>query len=172
MQIDVIVDQRVNRIARKLWRCECPASVRAIRSACVTCGVVISTRYRSLGPHFGKFAQGIRRAIGDQLAVINVSDVAATFRFIHVMRRDEKRDAMAGEFEKQIPKLSARDGIDASGRFVEEEQLWLVQHGAAKRHPLLPSARKFPREAIKIRPESVQLNDLLIRRFSRSAGKP
>ena len=70
---------------------------------------------------FGKLAQGIGRAVGDQLAVVNVRDVAAAFGFIHVVRGDEERDAVAGKLEQQIPELAARDRIDARGGLVEEE---------------------------------------------------
>ena len=47
------------------------------------------------------------------------------------------------------------------GRLVEKKQLRLVQHRAAKRQPLLPSAREFSRKPIKIRPETVQLDDFI-----------
>src|SRR5712691_6082150 len=41
----------------------------------------------------GEFAERIGRAIGDELAVINVGDVAAALGFVHVVGSDEERDA-------------------------------------------------------------------------------
>ena len=70
---------------------------------------------------FGKLAQRVGRAVGDQLAVINVGDVAAALGFVHVVRGDEEGDAVAGKFEEEIPELTACDRVDAGGRLVEEE---------------------------------------------------
>ena len=139
-----------------------PGIWRAKRSARVTSGVVISTRIGAGGLHIGKLAERIGRAIGDELAVINVGDVAAAFGFVHVMRGDEKRDAVAGKLEEQIPELAASDGVDAGGGLVEKKKLRLMQHGAAEREALLPTAGKLRGQAIQIRSEAVEL-----RRFRR-----
>src|SRR5579859_6788850 len=48
----------------------------------------------------GQFAQRVRRAVRDELAIVDVSNVAAAFRFIHVMRGDKKRDAVAGKLKE------------------------------------------------------------------------
>src|SRR6267143_4997720 len=108
-----------------------------------------------------EFAEGIGRAIGDELAVINVGDVAAALGFVHVMGGDEERDAMTGKFEEQIPELAARDGIDARGGLVEEKKFRFVQHGAAEGEALLPSAGKLRSQAIQIRCEAVELDNFV-----------
>ena len=66
---------------------------------------MISTRIVPWRLNVGKFAKRIGRAVGDQLAVINVGDVAAALRFVHVVRGDEKSDAVPGKFKQQDPKV-------------------------------------------------------------------
>src|SRR5260370_28510810 len=89
---------------------------------------------RAVRLHVRKLAKGIGRAVGDELAVINVCDVAAALGFVHVVRGHEERDAVPGKLEQKIPELAARDGIDAGGRSVEEKKLRLVQNPAAQVH--------------------------------------
>ena len=98
-----------------------PGICRASRSARVTSGVVISTRIVPAGCTSGSCAQRIRRAVGNEFSVIDVRDVAAAFGFVHVVRGHKKSDAVAGKLEQQIPKLPARDRIDAGGGFVEKK---------------------------------------------------
>src|SRR5579863_5889203 len=69
----------------------------------------------------GKFPERVRSSVSDELAVINVGYVAAALGFIHVVRSDEKRDAVSREFEEQVPKLPSRHRIDPGGRFVEKK---------------------------------------------------
>src|SRR5260370_24342195 len=88
-----------------------------------------------------EFTQRIGRPVGDELAVINVGDVAAALGFVHVVRGDEERDAVPRKFEEEIPELAASDGVDPGSRLVEEKKLRLVQHGAAEGEALFPSAR-------------------------------
>src|SRR5258708_8442059 len=97
------------------------------------------------GLDFGKLPQGIGRAVRDDLAEINVSDMIAALGFVHVVGGDEKRDAMSRELEKKIPKLAPRDGIDAGSGLVEKEEWRLMQHGAPESETLLPASRKLPR---------------------------
>jgi hypothetical protein len=73
----------------------------------------------------------------------------------------KKGDAVGGEFEQQVPQLAARDGVNARGRLVEENQFWFVQHGAAESEALLPSAGKLRGEAVHVRAEAVELDDII-----------
>src|SRR5258708_34572152 len=91
-----------------------------------------------------KLAERIGRPIGNELAEINVSDVAAAFGLVHVMRGDEKGDAVAGKLEEEIPELAARDGVDAGGGLIEEKEFRLLQHGAAECEGLLSPTRELP----------------------------
>src|SRR5579871_2233384 len=127
--------------------------------------------HRSGRLDFRKLAKSIRRAVGDQLAVVDVGDMAATLGFVHVMSRDKKGDALRGEFEEKIPQLTARDGIDASGRLIEEEQFRFMEHGAAECEALLPSAGELSREARDIRTEPVCVDDLVDAAFQALGGK-
>src|ERR1700742_871127 len=60
----------------------------------------------------GKLTKRIGSAIGDELAVINVRDVAAALGFVHIVGGDEEGDALAGKFEEKIPELAAGDGVN------------------------------------------------------------
>src|SRR5271156_3891425 len=113
------------------------------------------------GLHVGQLLKLRGGAVGDELAVVNVRDVAAALGFVHVVGGDKKSDAMAGKFEKQIPQLTARDRIDARGRLIEKKQFGFVEHGATKGEPLLPAAGKLRGEAIQVRDETIELDDFV-----------
>src|SRR5437016_2441258 len=108
-----------------------------------------------------EFAERIGRAVGDELAVINVGDVAAALGFVHVVSGDEERDAMTGKLEEEIPELATRDRIDAGGGLVEEKKGRLVQHSAAESEALLPATGKLRRQAIQIGPKAVELDNFV-----------
>src|SRR5258706_4529162 len=108
-----------------------------------------------------KLSKRLGCAVGDELAVINVSDVAAALSFVHVMSGDKERDAMTGKLEEKIPELAARDGIDARGGLVEKEECRLMEHGAAESETLLPAARKLRGQAIQIGCEAVELDNFI-----------
>src|SRR5215813_2392350 len=94
VEIKMIVDERMNRLTK-----DC----RAANAGEFANGAKSASDFRSgdfdsqssCRLDFGKFAKRIGRAIGDKLSVVNVSDVAAAFGFIHVMSCDEKCDAVA-----------------------------------------------------------------------------
>src|ERR1700676_1058488 len=69
----------------------------------------------------GKLLQFARSAVGDHPAVIDVGDMATALRLVHVVRSHKKGDAVAGEFEEQIPELPARHGIDSRSRLIQED---------------------------------------------------
>src|SRR5258708_4837580 len=107
----------------------------------------------------GKFAERIGRAIGNDLAVVNVGHVAAALGFIHVVSGYEKSDALAGKLEEEIPKLTPRDGVDPGGGLVEEKQFRLMQHGAAESEALLPAAGKLRGQAIQIGCQAIEFDN-------------
>src|SRR6266851_340581 len=123
---------------------------------------------RALRLDVGKLAERIGCPIGDELAVVNVSDVAAALGFVHVMRGDEKGDAMAGKLEEEIPELAARDGVDAGSGLIEEKEFRLVQHGAAECEALLPAAGELRGQAIQIGFEAIELNNFVNAAFKAS----
>src|ERR1700722_6771067 len=117
--------------------------------------------YRSLRLNIRKFAQRVGCAIGDDLAEIDVGNVAAALGLVHIVSGDEESDAVPGEFKQEIPKQAASDWVDARGGLVEKKKFRLVEHGAAQSEPLLPSAGKLGRQAIHVRREAVELDDFL-----------
>src|SRR5216684_949445 len=109
----------------------------------------------------GEFAERVGRTVGDELAEINVGDVAATLGFVHVVSGDEEGDAVTGKLEEEIPDLAARDGVDAGRWLVEEKKRGLVQHGAAEGEALLPAAGKLRGQAIEVGFEAIELDDFI-----------
>src|SRR5437879_4169853 len=107
----------------------------------------------------GELAERIGRAVGNQLAVINVGYVAAALGFVHVVSGDEEGDAMTGKLEEEIPELAARDRVDAGGGLVEEKKGRLVQHGAAEGEALLPATGKLRGQTSQIGCQAVELNN-------------
>src|SRR5690606_167682 len=59
---------------------------------------------------------------------------------------DEDGEAVGGELVDLLPEITARLGIDAGGRLVEEQQSRPVNEAGGEREALLPSAGECPRE--------------------------
>src|SRR6266849_3920505 len=160
VEIEMVFDQRMNGLAKNGGAANTgnlpgeAQSARDFRSGDFHA-------HGALRLDVGELAQRTGRAVCDEFAVVDVGDVAAALGFVHVMGGDEKGDAVAGEFEEEIPKLAARDGVDAGGGLVKKKQLGLMQHGAAKRQALLPAAGKLRGEAIEVRTEAIELDDFL-----------
>src|SRR5258707_492674 len=160
VEVEIVVDERVDGLAEDCGAADARESTGDAQGSSYFGG----SDFHSIGArgvHVGQFAQGIWRAVGDELAVINVGDVAAALGLIHVVRGDEKRDAVSGELEEQIPELAARDGVDSRGRFVEENQFWFVQHGTTESEALFPTTGKLRGEAIQVRAEAVELDNVV-----------
>src|SRR5260370_41387698 len=64
---------------------------------------------RAVRLHVGKLAKRIGRAVGDELAVINIGDVAAALGFVHLVRGHEKRGAVARKLDQKIPERAPPD---------------------------------------------------------------
>src|SRR5205085_8454587 len=79
--------------------------------------------------------------------------MVAAFRFVHVMRGDEERHSLSGEFEEQVPQLTPRDRFDACGRFIEKQNRRLMHERASHGEPLPPAARKQTGAPVEIRLE-------------------
>src|SRR6266404_992611 len=130
VEVEMFFDQRVNRLAENGGA----ANAGELPGETQSAGHLGGCDFHALGAgglHVRKLAERIGSSVGDELAVINVSDVAAALGLVHIVRGDEERDAVAGKLEEQIPELAARDGIDAGRGLIEEKELGLVQHGAA-----------------------------------------
>ena len=90
------------------------------------------------------FTTSCDRAAGEQVAVGDVGEPVAALRLVHVMRRDEHRQAVGGELVNFLPKIAARLRVHARRRLVEQEQLRLVNQAGGQREPLFPAAGKLP----------------------------
>ena len=97
--------------------------------------------------HLG-LLQVIRRVQRDELALADEADALAQFRFVHVVRGHEHRHAFLRHGVDEAPELAAADGIDAGGRFIQEDDLRLVDDGASQGEALLPAAGEIGRECI------------------------
>src|SRR5258706_4780986 len=160
VEVEMFFDQRVNRLAENGGA----ANAGELPGETQSAGHLGGCDFHALGAgglHVRKLAERIGSSVGDELAVINVSDVAAALGLVHIVRGDEERDAVAGKLEEQIPELAARDGVDAGGGLVEEKELGLVQHGAAEGEALLPSAGKLRCEPSEVGAEAVELDDFV-----------
>ena len=84
-----------------------------------------------------------RRAVGDQLAVVEYRQPVAALGLVHQVRRHQDRDAAVRELEELLPEIAARLGIHGARGLVEEQELGLVDDGAGEREPLLlPAAHR------------------------------
>ena len=89
-------------------------------------------------------------ADSDELGHVDVADSTAALGLVHVVRGDEKGDALAGELEEQIPQRAARHRVDASGGLIQKHNFGRVDDGAGKCKPLLPSAGELAGAAIHV----------------------
>ena len=77
-----------------------------------------------------------------------IDDALAALGLVHVVGRDERRQALDRHVVDEVPEFAPRLGVDAGGRLVEQQQFWLVQDAGGEREPLLPAARKLSRELV------------------------
>ena len=85
-------------------------------------------------------AQLLWRCDSQHPGQVEIRDTITTFGFFHIMRADDKRDALPGNGEEQIPQLPPRHRIDARRGFVQKYQLRVMQQGANQGQPLSPAA--------------------------------
>src|SRR5215831_28140 len=78
--------------------------------------------------------------ICEQFAVGDVRQAMASFGFIHVVGRNQKRKPLSGEFMNLLPKFASRLRIHTRGRLIEQQQLRLMYEAGCQREPLLPAA--------------------------------
>ena len=81
-----------------------------------------------------------RRVERDDAAVIEQGHVVAALGLVHVGRGDEHGNALGDHLVDDEPEVAARDGIHAERGFVEQEDLRLVDEGAAEAEFLLHPA--------------------------------
>ncbi len=62
-----------------------------------------------------------RLATDKQPRHMDVADIGAPLRLVHIVCGDQQSDAATSQLEQQIPQLAASDGVDASRRFVQKK---------------------------------------------------
>ena len=115
------------------------------------------------------------RAQRNHLSAKDQRQPIAVFGLLHVVRGDKDGDALLRHLVNQVPELAARDGIDSGGGLVEKEDGRPVQHRAAQRQALLPSARKRAGNEILLALEIGHLKrpfDAFLKIFRRNAVEP
>src|SRR5215472_7790411 len=138
------------------------------------CGYVLYGDFEPLRSgrlHVGDFAQRVRSAVGDQLAVIDVGEVRAALGFVHVVRGHKKRDAATAQIEEQVPQLAPSYGIDAGRRLVQVNDLGIVEHGAAQREPLFPAAGELAGKTLFVRFDGITMHGLFNLAFGFSTAQ-
>ncbi len=88
------------------------------------------------------------RVEGDDSPAVEERDPVAALRLVHVGRGDEHGDALGDHLVDDEPQVAPRDGVDAERRLVEEQDLRLVDEGAAEAELLLHAAGELAGEAL------------------------
>ena len=70
--------------------------------------------------------------------------MGAAFRFVHVVRGDEKSHAVAGKLEQQVPQLAPRHRVNACRWFVQEQHGRMVHERTGHSQALPPAAGEQP----------------------------
>jgi len=65
------------------------------------------------------------------------------FRFVHVMRCEQDRAALAFQLADNVPQLAARLRVESGGRFVEEQEFGIADQGAGDGQALALASRQF-----------------------------
>ena len=83
---------------------------------------------------------GLRRVAADQPPGVHQPHALATLGLVHVRRADDDGHSLKQEVGQDVPELPPRDGIDAGGGFVEQQQIGLVDQGTGQGEFLLHTA--------------------------------
>ena len=120
-----------------------PGRPRSRRAACSMPSPVASNVTRLRGAH-----HLVRGALHHQPPAGEIHHALAAFRLVHVVGGHQHGHAVGGHLVDHVPELAPRLGIDAGGRFVEQQQARPMQHAGGQRHALLPAARQLLRQLI------------------------
>ena len=81
--------------------------------------------------------QLVDRTLAQETAAVDDGDaVADAFDLGEQVGVEQHRAAAGAELDDHVAHLAAADGVEVGGRFVEDEQLGLVQEGLGEREPL------------------------------------
>src|SRR5947207_2710379 len=142
--LDVFIDQQMHRLTKHRGAAD-PSKLthRLKRRRHMIAGHIEPPRSGRID--LGHLLQLIRLPAHYKLGHVNVTDMIATFRFVHVMRRHKKRHPLARKFEEQIPELAPRHWVDSRGWLVEKKHGGLVHERAGHGEALAPASGKLRR---------------------------
>src|SRR6266498_1255148 len=101
----------------------------------------------------------------------DVQPLGERLRLVEIMRRQEDRRALSGEFPEDVPDRPPRERIEADGRLVQEHEGRLRRHDGRDHRPLLLSAAQRDAEPVRDLLEAHVRERLLGARMSDLAGK-
>ena len=81
-------------------------------------------------------------------SLLDQRHAVATVGLVHVGRGDDDREPRGLQVVQQVPELAARDGVDAGGRFVEEQEFGPMHERAREGELLLHATRELPRATV------------------------
>src|SRR5262249_38826479 len=82
-------------------------------------------------------------ALRQDAARIHYHNAVTIFRLFHEVRSDYHGDALLSQSGNPSPELAARERVRSAGRFVQEQNLGLMQQRRRHREPLLVAARQL-----------------------------
>ena len=120
----------------------------------------------AVGGEIGLFHDLVHRAVRQEFAIGDIRDLVAALGLVHVVGRNQCREAARSQRMNLVPELAPGLGIDAGGRLVEQQKLRMRQRAGAEREPLLPAAGQQPGDLVLAAGETEML-DHLARRIDR-----
>ena len=78
----------------------------------------------------GAGAQGVGGVLGEDLALAHEEQAVAALGLVHDVGGDEEGGAaVGGDGVEEVPQVAAQDGVEADGRFVEDEEFGGAEQG-------------------------------------------
>ena len=87
-------------------------------------------------------------SLDDDPPLREIDDPSAALGLVHVVGRNERRQALDRHVMDEVPEFAPRLGVDAGGRFVEQQKFGLMQDAGGERQTLLPAAGQLPRQLV------------------------
>ena len=81
------------------------------------------------------------RPMCQQSPVGDVGQAVTSFCFVHIVGRNQECQAVGSEFVNLLPEFTPRFRIHSGSRFIEQQQLRLMDQAGCQCKPLLPAAR-------------------------------
>ena len=103
---------------------------------------------------------------GFHLAIDHDADAVTVFGFVHIVGGYKNGDALSGSLIDHIPKLTARYGVNPTGRLVQEDNLRAVKDCYRESQFLFPAQRQRAYQLVGFLLKAECLNELLAAGFN------